>query len=68
MVNQDDIKKKVKEEEEEAYGEVSGYSEPEDVDESYEEFVGHEPKKGGSISEEVDHAEKSRRGKKKPHK
>lgn len=64
MAKRDDMKKKVKEEEEQTYGETSGYSEPdEDTDETYKEFVGHKPKKGNNIADEVKESEDRRRGK-----
>ena len=59
----DDIKKQKEKENRDNYGEL--YDNPEsddDVDEAYEKVVGHKPKPGESIADEVTEAERSRRG------
>jgi hypothetical protein len=68
MSDLDSIKKQVKQEEEEVYGEASGYTEPGGVNKNFEKFVGHEPDKGENIADEVEESEDTRRGKAKPHK
>jgi hypothetical protein len=67
MSQRDDIKKEIEEEEKDSSGEgtlgsgsFDGSSV--DIDESYEEFVGHEPKAGEDLDEEVEAAEDNRRG------
>ena len=68
MTKRDDIKKEIKRQDEEVYGEetMAGSSpDPEsddDVAETYKKVIGHEPKKGESLADEVDEAERSRRG------
>jgi len=63
-----DIKKQVQSEDKAVYGEEAmGGSSPspdsdDDIGEMYKEIIGHEPKKGESIADEVEEAERFRRG------
>ena len=67
MTKRDDIKKQIEEEDKRVYGETSisgSMPDPgsdDDVGEMYKKVVGHEPK-GKTMAEEVEEAEKVRRG------
>lgn len=58
----DKIKKVIKRQDREAYGEDVEGSENQGVDESYKGFFGHKPIKGETIADETQEAERSRRG------
>jgi len=57
-----DIKKRVQEQDKEIYGDVDNPEKDDDVGEMYKEVIGHEPKKGESLADEVEGAERFRRG------
>ena len=64
MSTSDDIKKQIKKQDDQVYGDdiANDPESDDDTDEMFKKFVGHKPKKGENIADEVDEAEKARRG------
>lgn len=61
MNDQDDLESPAEEDEESLGGSNAGLESDDDVGEAYKEAIGHEPD-GSTLAEEVEAAEKSRRG------
>jgi len=61
MSKSNDIKKQVKKQDEEAYGDADNPEIDDDTDKMYKRFAGHEPKKGETIADEVEESEEARK-------
>ena len=63
MSKSDDIKNQVKKQDDEVYGDdiANDPESDDDTDKMYKRFVGHEPKKGETIADEVEESEEARK-------
>lgn len=61
MSDSDDVKKQIKKQDKEVYGDDIVNTSEANTDEMYERMVGHKPRKGETIADEVEESEEARK-------